>query len=62
MTVWILVVNFICISGKGHYYLKGAVEDSATAEISRSQVKTRKVTGISWLHMSLNPKFTGNSL
>lgn len=26
--------------GVGHYYFKGAVEDSATAEISRSQVGT----------------------
>ncbi|KAK3100555.1 hypothetical protein FSP39_021704 [Pinctada imbricata] len=26
------------LRGQGHYYLKGAVEDSATAEISRSQI------------------------
>jgi malate synthase len=31
-------LELLILSGQGHYYLKGAVEDSATAEISRSQV------------------------
>ncbi|XP_071127457.1 malate synthase-like [Mytilus edulis] len=37
ITVGILFIE-AWLRGQGHYYLKGAVEDSATAEISRSQV------------------------
>lgn len=28
----------LCLLGKGHFFYRGQVEDSATAEISRSQV------------------------
>lgn len=34
----VYIVFMTCVSGRGHFFFKGQVEDSATAEISRSQV------------------------